>query len=70
MKKLETVEEVKAAYSEAQIERWIMVGYRQWFKRQNRKPMVREAQANRELKKMSKEQIQVLAQALKKKFHK
>lgn len=69
-KKLDTVEEVKEAFSEKQIDRWIMVGYKQWHKRKfaKSKSNGRYAKANKALKSMSNKDIANLVERIKKTF--
>lgn len=58
-KELKTVDEVRAEFSGAQLDRWIMVGYRQWFKRKYAKKgsRSRELKLNRKLKTLSRVEL-------------
>lgn len=69
-KKLDTVEEVKKAFSDKQVDRWIMVGYRQWWKRKygKSKSNSRYAKANKALKSMTNEEIAKLVDRIKEDF--
>jgi hypothetical protein len=66
MKKLETIREVRESFSGACIDRWIMIGYRQWWTRKYapRRNMSREKAVNERIKKLSPCELQEVLRKL------
>jgi len=66
---LTTAEQVMAAFPEKQWRRWVLVGYRQWWKRRNAQPTTRGkvVAANKDLRALSKEKLAKLRERLRKK---
>jgi len=63
-----SIEEVKAEFSEKQLDSWIMVGYRQYMKRRAKKPQTALTKFNKALKSKNPGEIHALIHKLRKKI--